>query len=119
MDIKQRLAKEKGIDLNLTREVYLPVPDGEFLTGKSEFPDYLKKVVEERLAPIKDGVEVTYWITWMNSHLNNGLDYTYDEPESPYVKITAMDEKTVQEAARLVRQITKEEVIEKWAEMNE
>lgn len=108
--IKKQLAKEKGIDLDLQKDVYLPLASGDSITGKDAFPEYLESLVEEKLAPWRDDLSVEYMVTWANSHLDNGEDYDYSISEHPYVEISSINDETLTLAESALDKITQEEV---------
>ncbi len=114
--LKAKLAQEAGIDLNLIREVYLPQPDKVTLTGKDGVPAYLRALVEEKLKSIRDDLKVDYRVTWDNSHLDNGVDYDYSIPETPYVQIFATNEESANLAEKALNTITQEEANQKQRE---
>lgn len=118
-ELKQALAKEKGVDLNLTDEVWFDVSEMEQLTGKDGFPEWLRPIVESKLDPWKDELVVGYSVTWFNSHIDNGDDYDYEEDEYPVVELTALDEATLDLAREALRGITQEEMKEAYEKSGE
>lgn len=118
-ELKKRLAKMAGIDLDLEREIGFPIPKGEFLTGKDAFPEYLQRLVEERVKKWRDDVSIEYGVTWLNSHLDNGEDYTYDIPEYPYVRLYGVNEESLGMAEDALSSITQEDVERAYRERDE
>lgn len=112
--LKKDLAREKGIDLDLEREVYLPTAKGHFLSAMDEFPGYLRALVDEKLEPWRDDLSVEYAVSWVNSHLDNGLDYDYSLPESPIVRIQSIIPESLKLAEEAIDSISQEEVDEAY-----
>ena len=108
-EIKQAMAKEKGVDLDLTRSIVLRTKEN-FGVGM-DFPEDLKAQVEERLRSIRDGLTIRYLVTWNESHISTGEKPDYDSTEHAVVEITALDEETLNEAERLIGNITEKEVV--------
>lgn len=110
-ELIEKLAEYKGIDLNLRSDnLYLPVPEGEFLTGKDAFPEYLQQMIEQKLASFRGDLGINYHVSWGYSHLDNGDDYTYNMCESPYIDITAKNPISLEKATKIIDSITPEEV---------
>lgn len=108
-EIKQAMAREKGIDLNLTRSIVLRVKEN-FGIGM-DFPEDLREQVEEKLKSIRDGLTIRYSVTWSESHIPISEKPDYDSTERAVVEIMALDEETLNEAERLISNITEKEMV--------
>lgn len=114
--LKHDLAHEKGLDIDRDEDyVYFNVP--EHITGKDAFPDYLDKLIEEKLDGIRDDLYIEKNVTWTNSHLDNGYDYDYSEDESPYVIIRSFNPQSLDMAVNRLENITDKEILDKKEEI--
>lgn len=81
--------------------------EGNFIASgyrvfQGEFPEDLKKLVEDTLSPIRDDISVTYTSTWMYCHLDCGFDYTYKENELAQVEIASATKESFARAKELL-----------------
>ena len=109
--IKADLCQQKGMDYDYwssqTTVTFEPL---EHLTGKSACPEYMCRLIEDKLINIKDDLYLDMHCTWDYSHHSEGLDYAYDKNEYPCVDIYSIHSNSIALAKSILESVTVEEM---------
>lgn len=102
-EIKQAIAREKGVNLNLM--CCMTLREGKYFGIGMDFPEDLKNTIEEKLKPIRNDLEVRYFVTWSETHVGDIAKPGYDETEYAKIEIRATNDETLEMATRLLEGI--------------
>ena len=74
-------------------------------TGKDAVPDSWKEKINHAIAHLGDDVVVRPYFSWMNSHLSNGDDYTYNIPEGLCVDVLSFSREALAAAVESINKL--------------